>query len=121
MAYSLDFRKCVVDKIEAGMTWDDAMKIFSICSDTISRWLSMSRLGGSLEDAPRGTYKVRKIDSQLLLEALERTPDATLEELAKPFGCSITSIHQRLVKLGITRKKNDAVLRAKRREKAKIH
>lgn len=50
-------------------------------------------------------YKVRKIDSQALLRALEKTSDATLKELAHDFNCRPSAIHKRLKKLGITRKK----------------
>ena len=38
MAYSLDFRECVVRNIDNGMTWDNAVKVFSITRATIAKW-----------------------------------------------------------------------------------
>ncbi len=113
MPYSLDFRKSVVENIDSGMSWDEALITFSISRDTLSRWLKKHRSGDPLEDAPRQDYKVRKIDSDKLIQALEKTPDATLEELANEFNCWPNAIRRRLEKLGITRKKNHALCRAK--------
>lgn len=112
MAYSIDFRKCVLENIEAGMTWEEGMSVFNISRDTLSRWVRLKKEKGSLEDNPRSPYRVRKIDSAVLLAALERTPDATLHELAEEFKCWPHAIHRRLKKLGITRKKNHPIRRA---------
>jgi transposase len=106
MAYSMDFRKCVIENLEAGKTWGEVTSVFSISRATLSKWVKLNKEKGSLEDAPRVPYKVRKIDSQALIEALERTPDATLKEVAEEFNCWPHAIHRRLKKLGITRKKN---------------
>ena len=110
MAYSVDFRKCVLENLESGKTWDEVVSIFSISRYTLSRWVTLAKEKGSLEDSQREPYKVRKIDSQALLCVLERAPDATLKELAQEFNCWPHAIHRRLKKLGITRKKNHAVL-----------
>ncbi len=111
MAYSVDFRKCVVENLESGKTWEEVVSIFSISRDTLSRWVKLHKEKGSLEDSPRAPYKVRKIDSQALIQALERTPDATLKELAQEFSCWPNAISGRLKKLGITRKKNHPIRR----------
>lgn len=111
MAYSTDFRKCVIENIEAGKTWDEVVSVFSISRDTLSRWVNLHKKKGCLEDSPRASYKVRKIDSQALISALEKTPDATLKELAQEFNCWPHAIHRRLKKLGITRKKNHPLRR----------
>lgn len=113
MAYSIDFRKCVLKNIESGKTWDEVTKTFSISRDTLSRWVNLYKEKGSIEDNPRSAYKVRKIDSQLLMEALERAPDATLKELAQEFNCWPQAIRRRLKKLNITRKKNHSIRREK--------
>jgi transposase len=113
MAYSVDFRKCVLENLESGKTWDEVVSIFSISRTTLSHWVSLSKEKGSLEDGPRATYKVRKIDSEALIHALERTPDATLKELAQEFKCWPHAIHRRLKKLGITRKKKHPLRREK--------
>jgi transposase-like protein len=111
MAYSVDFRKCVLENLESGKTWDEVISIFSISRDTLSRWVNLSKRNESLEDPPRAPYKVRKIDSQALVSALEKTSDATLKELAREFNCRPSAIHKRLKKLDITRKKNDPIRR----------
>lgn len=109
MAYSVDFRRCVIENLESGKTWEEVIEIFSISRDTLSHWVKLKREKGSLEDNPRAPYKVRKIDSQALISALERTPDATLKELAQEFTCWPSAIERRLKKLGITRKKNHPI------------
>jgi transposase len=111
MAYSIDFRRCVLENLESGKTWDEVVSIFSISRSTLSHWVSLSKEKGSLEDNPRAPYKVRKIDSQALLCALEKTSDATLKELAHEFNCRPSAIHKRLKKLDITRKKNNPIHR----------
>jgi len=113
MTYSVDFRTCVMDNIEAGMTWKNATETFGISKRTLQRWNRMLTTRQTLEDAPRRPGKVRKIDSNKLLKALELTPDATLKELAAEFDCWPHAVHRRLKKLNITRKKNHALSRAK--------
>ena len=113
MAYSVDFRKCVLENLASGKTWEEVASIFSISRDILNRWVNLSKEKGSLEDPPRGSYKVRKIDSQALIGVLERNPDATLKELAYEFNCRTSSIHKRLKKLDITRKKNHPIRREK--------
>jgi putative transposase len=120
VSYSLDFRKIVVDNIDSGMGWEEAVKTFSISRHTLSRWLTKHHQGDSLEDAKRKPYKVRKIDSSKLLALLEKTPDATLHELAAEFDCWPHAIHRRLASLGISRKKNQAVRRKKREKEARV-
>ena len=111
MAYSLDFRKCVLANLESGKSWEEVVTIFKISRDTLSRWRQLNKEKGTLEDNPRAPYKVRKIDTKALMFALEKTPDATLKELANEFNCWPHAIHRRLKKLGITRKKNNPLHR----------
>lgn len=113
MAYSVDFRLCVVQNVRGGMTWDNALKIFNISRDTLRRWLKKDRDGEDLSDAIRKPYKPRKIDPEKLEKLIEKQPDDTLSELAKHFDCWPQSIHKRCVKMGITRKKNNALHRAR--------
>jgi transposase len=111
MAYSIDFRECVLKNLESGKTWEEVILIFSISRDTLNCWVKLSKEKGSLEDSARAPYKVRKIDSLALISALEKTPDATLKELAQEFDCWPYAITRRLKKLGITRKKNNSLRR----------
>lgn len=118
MSYSIDFRKCVIRNISAGMSWIDAVKTFGISSGTIAKWIHNLSETGKIIDAPRKPYKPRKIDPDLLRAAFDKTPDATLEEIAVQFNCWPQSIHKRCVKLGITRKKNHPLRGEKRGKKA---
>lgn len=111
MAYSIDFRRCVIENIESGKSWAEVAKIFSISQHTLYRWVKMSRKKGTLEDSERAAYKVRKIDSKELFSMLEKNPDATLKELAATFKCWPSAVERRLNKLGVTRKKNHSIRR----------
>ena len=113
MSYSNDFMACVLRNISDGMSWDDACLTFSISRGSISNWLENKRETGATDDAPRKSYNPKKIDPDLLKEAFAKSPDATLEEIAIQFNCWPQSIHKRCVKLGITRKKNYTLRRAK--------
>jgi transposase len=120
MLYSADFRLCVVRNIESGMSWEEARRIFSISPDTLRRWLRSYRESGTMEGAVRKPYPHRKVDKTQLLALLEAHPDATLEELAEPFGVAHSVIDYHLRKLGITRKKNHAICGAGRAKKTRI-
>jgi transposase len=119
MTYSIDFRMKAVDCVLSGMTWDNAVAVFKISKHTLNRWIKKHH-AGDLGDAARCAYKPRKIDSALLLQAIEVNPDATLQELATQFGCGFQSIHKRLITLGVTRKKKHAIQGAKRGKKTSI-
>ena len=68
----------------------------------------------------RATYKEQKLPKEELLVALEKTPDATLLELAQQFKCSAPAVYYRLKTFGITRKKNHPLCRAKWRKKTRL-
>ncbi len=87
MSYSNDFRECVLENISKGMSWDKACKTFSISRSSIDSWLKNIKTRGEISDSPRKAYKVRKIDSELLVATINKTPDATLEEISKQFNC----------------------------------
>ena len=113
MSYSSDFRELVVNKIHEGMPRSQASKFFNISRDSIYKWLKKHAETGSLANKERKQHKPKKIDPQRLLERIEASPDATLEELAQEFGCWPQSIQKRCINLGITRKKNHAIRRKK--------
>jgi transposase len=120
MSYSDDFRESVLKNIRSGMTWDKACEVYSISRTSINKWLNNKKDTGSVSDPKRKPYKPRKIDSDLLIKAYEKTPDATLAEIAVEFKCWPQSVHKRCVKLGLTRKKNNALRGTKRRKKTRV-
>lgn len=110
--YSKDFRECVVQNIFDGMPRQEALRIFKIGSDTLTRWLRWHRQKGDLSTPSRGRYKVRKLSDEALISFLDTNNDNTLEEIANHFKVSTTAIFKRLKLLNITRKKNHAIRRA---------
>ena len=113
MSYSVEFREFVVNKVNCGMPKSEAIQFFNISHDTLYKWLKKHATTGSLADKKRKEYKTRKIDSQRLLLEIEKSPDATLEEISQHFFCSQVAVWKRLKKLSITRKKNLPICRKK--------
>ncbi len=120
MSYSVEFRECVVDNINSGMPWEEAIRVFKVSRNSIGRWLRMKKQSGDVSDVSRRKYKTRKIDTNELLSLLEASPDATLAELAQPFNVCHSAIDYHLRKLNITRKKNHALRGAERGKKAGV-
>ena len=118
--YSQDFRHQVLSCLERGKSREEICDFFGISLRTLVRWISSSRNGSLSSYNTRESYTARKIDSEQLLKAVKDNPDATLEEYAKLFGCCFQAIDRRLRKLGVTRKKNDALRGEKRGRKASL-
>ena len=114
--YSKDFRECVVQNILDGMPRKEAVRIFKIGSDTLTRWLRWHHKRGDLSTPSRGRYKVRKFSDKDLLSFIELNDDSTLEEISLHFDVTRNAIWKRLKLLGITRKKNHAIRGARREE-----
>ena len=120
MSYSPDFREFVVKKIISGMPRSEAVSFFNISHDSAYRWLKEYTKTGSFSDKKRKEYKPKKICTAALIDEINSTPDATLEELSEKFLCSQVAVWKRLKKLGITRKKNNTIRGAKRGKKASV-
>ena len=109
--YSKDFRECVVQNVLDGMSRKDAIQIFKIGSDTLSRWLKMWRENSDLSTPKRGRYESKKLSDKALLDFIKYNNDSTLVEIAEHFNVSHVAIFKRLKTLNITRKKNHALRR----------
>lgn len=115
MSYSMDLRKRVVDAYEAGNgTREELSRLFKLGTATIGRWVRRKIENGTPQALPRGGGKSRRIGSIgecILLGILERTPDATLREIAEQYAwithmpMSASVISHSLKRLKITRKK----------------
>lgn len=110
--YTLDFRIQVLKSLDRGNSYDEVCKFFSISLATLYRWIRLKNKKGEPQCNPREIYKEQKLPKDELLVALEKTPDATLLELAQQFNCSAPAVYYRLKKFGITRKKNHPLRRA---------
>ena len=101
MAYSIDFRKKVLDvKEKHNLSYRETAARFEIGIDTIVRW--QKRLEPKLtRDRPP-----TKINNDLLLQDIEAYPDAYYEERARRFGVTKVGIFHALKRLKISHKKN---------------
>ena len=106
MAYSLDYRLCVVNNVKQGMKWDEAITIFHISRQTLSNWLKLWEKRADLSAPPKKNRSARKIVVEELINLVEKEPDWTLAEYAAHFGCSAQAVAKRLKQQKITRKKN---------------
>jgi transposase len=75
----------------------------------VKRWLKRETLR---PDKP-GPTKSRTINADQLKQAVQNKPDAYLDEYAQQLHSKKSTIHYNLKKLGISRKKNHAIRRAK--------
>ena len=115
MAYSMDLRIRAVQAYEAGgIGQTDLAELFQVSPITLHRWIVRSRKTGLPKRLPRGGGRIRRIGAigeTVLLGIIERTPDATLAELAieyawvthMPMNASVIS--HTLKRLDITQKK----------------
>lgn len=109
--YSVELRVRVLAAVERGEhTLAELAQLFALDRSTILRWLQRYRKTGSYEPKPRLHFRPRALDAQAetrLRERVQKTPDATLEELRRDLGlsCSLMALWRALQRLGITRKK----------------
>jgi transposase-like protein len=97
MAYSVDFRRKVLDiKERDGLSIEKAAVRFGIGQAGIFRWTK--RLARNKPSV--------KIDRECLLRDVEKYPDAYQHERADRPGCSQRGISDALKRFGISRKKN---------------
>ena len=87
---------------------------FVVGTATVKRWLRRVRETGSLEPAKMGGVRVVRIgaeDAQKVIDIVEETPDATLNELTDTYNerhgtdVSKSAMVRALARLNITRKK----------------
>lgn len=101
MAYSLDFRKKVMNvKTREELSLARVAKRFAIGLSTLVRWTKR------LEAKKTRNKPCSKIDMNKLKEDLELYPDAYGYERAERLGASKTGIWYALHRLGVTYKKN---------------
>lgn len=113
MAYSLDFRELAVYLVrEEGKTHLSVTKLLHIGISSLKRWLKREELKAS-KTGPKGAYKVNR---EALKELVKEKPDAYLDEYAENLGAKRSSIAYNLSVLGLSRKKKQALQRARRKK-----
>jgi transposase len=119
-SYSVDFRACVLRKLDEGMARAEVVNFFKISPATLTIWLRKRRETGDIAPVKRGRYKTRKLDDSALLSYIKEHNDSTLAEIAEQMNVSATAVRKRLIILGVSRKKNHAVRRAGREKETSI-
>lgn len=104
MVYTEDFRKKVMEYVDAYYPQAEVARIFHISAKTVCNWVRQRRETGSLKPGKpiRGAIKLKK---EPLLEYIKEHPDAYLREIAEHFNCTNSAVYQRLRYLGVRRKK----------------
>jgi len=103
--YSIDFIRCAVAYKDEGHTFSELRNIFNIPPETYYLWKEKLENGYTGEKVFR--ERKRKIDKDILRQAIADRPDIFLYELAEIFGCTVQAVFYALEKLDITRKKNN--------------
>ena len=84
-------------------------KLYGVDLSTFQRWLQRYRKSGRAAPLPRGHNPPALDDAQMqeLNTLVQKTPDATLEQLrdAMDLSCSIVAVHNALKRLGYRFKK----------------
>ena len=119
-AYSIDLRERAVGYVSKGGNRDDCCKIFRLAQTTLQRWITLAKkTGGDLSPRPMGS-RPWKLDHSTVVAYAVTHSDATLHEIAAHFSTGKSAIDYILRKYKITRKKNHAVRRARRRKAGSI-
>ena len=116
MSYSLDLRERAVTSVREGEgTQEEVAKRFKISVSSLKRWLNREHLEAA-KPGPRSS----RLDTEALKKVVQDRPDAYLDEYAQLLNTSSSTVSYNLLKLGIRRKKNHTVQRAKRRKAQSI-
>jgi len=113
MAYSIDYKRRAVAYKQEGHTFKQLREAFGIPSETYYDW--KKKLESGYYEAKTKQERNRKIDKDMLRQAVAQQPDAYLGELAKQFDCTATAVFYALEKLNITRKKRPLPIRKNRK------
>ena len=104
MAYSIDYIKRAVAYRQEGHTFKELTETFGIPSATYYDW--DEKLNSGYYEIAIKRERRRKIDKEMLRQAVADKPDAFLKELAEQFDCTVPAVFYALQKLDISRKKN---------------
>jgi len=111
LAYSEDLRQRVVNFVENGGTKAEAQRLFQVSEWCIYDWL---KRGKNLKPGKPGPTQPRKLNLTALNTLVEEKPDAYLDELARDLNVGKTTAWRGCKQLGLSRKKNQSLQRAKR-------
>lgn len=120
MAYSVDLRmKAVKHYLGSGHTFAQTGEIFGVGATTVRSWVVQYEETGDLSNKPL-SRKPKKLDPDKLRAYVKDCPDATQQEIADEFGCCNQAVSKALKRLGITRKKNAPLQRARQGQGSRL-
>jgi len=115
--YSKDLRLAALSCVSRGERREEIIKFFGISLKTLSNWVRLERESKDLTPNKREGYDSAKSFKTLLLQAVSDYPDRTLDEFSEQLCKHRTTIFYHLKQLGVTRKKNEALRGAKKKDK----
>ena len=116
--YGIDLRKKALTLIKKGMSKRKAAALLDIGESTLFSWIKRVKEGKELK-ASRPKQVIKKIDPEIIGVYIEKKPEATLEEIKKDLGFSLSSIWYRLKQMGITLKKSRFSTKKQKKKKEK--
>jgi transposase len=99
----MDYRKRAVEYKDEGHTFKELKEAFKIPPETYYNW--KENLNSGYYETKRTFERSRKIDKQVLEQAVHENPDISLPELAKLFNCTPQAVFYMLRKRNIPYKK----------------
>jgi transposase-like protein len=109
VSYSLDLRQRAVEAVREGEGTQEAVaQRFKISVSSLKRWLTRAHL-----EADKPGPVAPCLDLAALKKVVQDKPDLYLDEYAKLLNTSSSTVSYNLLKLGIRRKKNHTLQRAK--------
>ena len=119
--YPIELRARAMSSLDSGKSRKDVCEIFDISLKTLFNWIKLRKETGSLDIKERPKVRShRKLTRETLVAHLEKHSDQYLKEIAEAFGVKAPSVFAALKKFGISRKKNDLILRARREKEASV-
>jgi len=119
--YSIELRARALAALDQGMPRNKVADVFQISTRTLYNWCKRLKETGKIGcTLPSKVRSHRKLTRENLLAHLQQHPDHYLTEIAEALGVKAPSVSAALKKFGISRKKNDALLRARREKKARV-
>ena len=119
MAYSLDLRQRALALLSQNHKIEDVSELLNIGTATLWRWKAREKQG-NLAAAYPTTRTFYKIDEVKLRKYIDDNPEAYQHEIADVLGVSRSAVQYALQRLQITRKKDPAVPRTRRRAQGGI-
>ena len=113
--YSNDLREKALRYYDkGGKSQAEVSNIFGVSHRTFAQWVKLRKVGDFRRRVQQKRRASVKIKSEALRLYIEQHPDAYFREIAAFFKVSDVGILKACRRLGITRKKNVTVLRARR-------